>query len=185
MSYVNGPSMLRIVNVVASTRIKGLFDIEKLSQKLHHAQYDPEIFSGLVYRQASKPTIIMFSSGKISSQGATSEEGAKQAIIDTVNQANTLGAIIGSSEVEKIQIENIVGTASSNEEINLESLAENLQNVIYEPEQFPGLIYRPSKNSPVCLIFSSGKLVIVGGKSTDQISETFRKVLRTIKNALA
>jgi transcription initiation factor TFIID TATA-box-binding protein len=55
--------------------------------------------------------------------------------------------------------------------------------VIYEPEQFPGLIYK-SSIGPTCLVFSSGKIIIVGSKSEEQIEETIQdlKNIVTLKN---
>ena len=78
---------VRIVNVVASTRVQGELDIEKLAFMLKHANYEPELFPGLVYRrQKPKATLIMFASGKITSVGARSEMQAKKTIEVTVEE---------------------------------------------------------------------------------------------------
>ncbi len=143
---------LRIVNVIASTRVKGQIDIEELSQILRKAQYEPCNFPGLVYRRQSQPTIIMFASGKISSHGAKNEVDAKNAILETVKEINQLGCIIGSYETSDIRIENVVGTADLSCFIDLESVAKSFPKAMYEPEQFPGLMLR-LEDSIVCLLF--------------------------------
>ena len=174
---------ITIVNVVASTRIGGSIDIEALSLKLSNVKYQPKIFPGLIYRK-SKPqvTIIMFYNGKISCVGAKSEVEAEQAIQSTLKHIEHIGCTIGSTRTEDIKIENVVGSGAFGYELDLELIKSHLNNAIYEPEQFPGLIYRPFNDSTVCLIFSSGKVVIVGGKSENQIRKTFQSTEDTIKN---
>jgi transcription initiation factor TFIID TATA-box-binding protein len=169
---------LTIVNIIASTRIKGEIDIEPLSQELPHAQYNPEIFSGLIYRKVGQPTVIMFASGKVSSHGAKSEREAKQVIARVVREIADRGRIIGSTELEPIGIENVAGSGDLEQEIDLGSLAKRLSSAKYEPQTFPGLIYRPYGNSVVCLIFTTGKVAIVGAKSEHQIIKTFQDVSR-------
>jgi transcription initiation factor TFIID TATA-box-binding protein len=175
---------LRIVNIIASTRVRGSIDIEKLSQEMPNVQYNPELFPGLVYRVKQRPTIIMFASGKISSHGAKSEKEAKEAIVNTLKQIEELHCIIGSSKMENIRIENVVGLADLGYEIDLEKVAQNLRSAIYEPEQFPGLLYKPSHNSLSCTIFSTGKMMIVGGKSESQIKRTFEQTASLIQRLL-
>jgi transcription initiation factor TFIID TATA-box-binding protein len=163
---------MKIVNVIASTKILGDIDVELLSVILKNNQYEPGIFPGLVYRK-EKYTIIMFSSGKISSHGTKSESEAKKAIDDTLKEIKKIGGIIGDDKYDKINIENIVGSGELSVKLNLESLIKKLPFVIYEPEQFPGLIYRPTNNSIVCLIFNSGKVVIVGTKSKKKLEQVY------------
>lgn len=165
---------VNIVNIIATTHIAGLIDIEGLSQKLQHTKYDPEIFCGLVYKRKGMPTNIMFASGKISSHGAKSEKVAKQSIVETLRKIKDLGFVLGSAQMEKVKIENVVGTADLGRPLDIESMGNRLLHVIYEPEQFPGLIYRPFDSSIVCLVFATGKIVIVGGKSEKQIRQAFQ-----------
>jgi transcription initiation factor TFIID TATA-box-binding protein len=166
---------LQIVNIIASARIRGTIDILNLYEKLPDVSYDPEIFSGLIYRRLKqKPTIIMFASGKISSHGSKSVEQATKAIRDTLKEIEEIGCVDGSSEIEWIRIENMVGRADILKPIDLEKLySTTLIGAIYEPEQFPGLICSPLRNSVKCLVFSTGKIVIVGAKSEGQLKEAF------------
>jgi transcription initiation factor TFIID TATA-box-binding protein len=170
---------IKIVNIIASTRIKGNFDIEKLSTILENTYYDPTSFPGLIYKK-KKFTVIMFFSGKISSHGTKSELDAKKTIIDVVKEIKNLNGIIGSDQIEKIKIENVVGSGDFKNEIDIELLISSLRNANYKPEIFPGLIYRPYNNSIVCTLFKSGKINIVGAKKESEIYDTFnyiRKIL--------
>ena len=175
---------LVIVNIVASTRIRGSIDIETLSQRLEHTEYNPEIFPGLVYRQTNhEPTIIMFASGKISSHGARSEEQARQAIATTVRRIEGMGCIIGSADIDEIKMENVVGSANLGCKIDLENVVKCLPTAIYKRRRFPGLIFRPFNNSVICLIFSTGKMVVAGGKSVSQVERVFLDTTNIIKSA--
>jgi transcription initiation factor TFIID TATA-box-binding protein len=66
-------------------------------------------------------------------------------------------------------IENIVATTSLETTIDFDLLTQYLDNSIYEPEQFPGIIYKPEKKGLTFLIFASGNVVIVGARNEEQI----------------
>lgn len=171
---------IEIINIIATARIKGKIDIERLYTLIPQSEYNPEIFGGLILKK-DKPTRILFASGKISSHGARSEKSAIDAIKVTLSEITAMGAISGISEIEWIRIENVVGSGNLNKRVDLEGLYSMLTSAVYEPEQFPGLIYKPLKNSVTCLVFASGKIIIVGGKSENQIKETFEIMENIIK----
>jgi len=154
---------VKIVNVVASTKLDNKLDIETIYSNLDHVQYEPDTFPGLVYRREKpKATIIMFSTGTVVSTGTTSEKKAKTAIDVTINE-------IGIKVYPQISIENITAVATLGKSIDMEDLQliPQLDNkVIYEPEMFPGAIYK-SKDATM-LIFHTGKIVVTGTKSKKQ-----------------
>ena len=78
----------------------------------------------------------------------------------------------------KIVIVNIVATASLKGELNLSEVAVGLglENVEYEPEQFPGLVYRMDEPRVVILIFSTGKIVCTGGKKVEDIPKAVEQL---------
>ena len=175
---------IRIVNVVASTRIQGKLDLEKLAFMLKHVDYEPETFSGLVYRrQNPKATLIMFTSGKITSVGARSKMQAKKAIEVTVEEIEKAGGLIGKNTLNPINVENVVGILDLKSSIDIDDLSLKLPHSIYEPDQFPSLIYRPTSGKEVVLIFASGKLVATGTKSEWQLRELLSKISETIAKA--
>ncbi|NYT01111.1 MAG: TATA-box-binding protein, partial [Methanocellales archaeon] len=68
-------------------------------------------------------------------------------------------------------------------ELNLNAIAIGLglENIEYEPEQFPGLVYRIKEPKVVVLLFGSGKLVITGGKKTEDIEAAVKKISKELK----
>jgi len=81
----------------------------------------------------------------------------------------------------KIRIENIVASASLNVDINLDKIVSKLEGMEYEPEQFPGLVYRMSKPKAAALIFGSGKIVCTGARSVSDVHLVFKKVINVVK----
>ncbi|OQB24847.1 MAG: TATA-box-binding protein 2 [Euryarchaeota archaeon ADurb.Bin190] len=66
--------------------------------------------------------------------------------------------------------------------LNAIALGLGLENIEYEPEQFPGLVYRIKQPKVVVLIFSSGKLVVTGGKSPEECEEGVHIVRMQLEN---
>ena len=77
-------------------------------------------------------------------------------------------------------IQNIVETIDVKNRIDLKNLSLVLPRIIYEPDQFPGAFFRTSQG-PVCLIFSTGKVVIVGSKSERQLTNCVRNLVKILK----
>ena len=143
-------------------------------------EYNPDQFPGLIFRLDSpKVTALIFKSGKMVITGAKSTEELIKAVKKIVRTLYKKGIIITSRP--KIQIQNIVASANLYREVNLEKAAFLLENNMYEPEQFPGLIYRMSEPQVVLLIFSSGKMVITGAKSEDEVEEAVRKIYKKLE----
>ncbi len=143
-------------------------------------EYNPDQFPGLIFRLDSpKVTALIFKSGKMVITGAKSTEELIKAVKKIVRTLYKKGIIITGRP--KIQIQNIVASANLYREVNLEKAAFLLENNMYEPEQFPGLIYRMSDPQVVLLIFSSGKMVITGAKSEDEVEDAVRKIYKKLE----
>ncbi len=82
-----------------------------------------------------------------------------------------------------IKIENIVASASLGVRVPLEKMIKYLEGTEYEPEQFPGLVYRVREPKAATLIFSSGKVVCTGARSIEDVKRVIKKVIDAIKNA--
>jgi TATA-box binding protein (TBP) (component of TFIID and TFIIIB) len=78
------------------------------------------------------------------------------------------------------KIQNIVATLNVQNKIDLKYVSMVIPEIIYEPEQFPAAIFRTSEG-PVCLIFSTGKVVIVGSKSERQLTNCVRNLVKILK----
>ncbi len=171
--------MFRVENVVASTSLTQSLDLIALSKVLN-SNYIPERFPGLIYRdKRSKATLMIFDSGKIVCTGAKSENKARKAILHLINELKINGIIILNPA--KIEIKNIVAVTELNIKLNLETLAEKLKGAIYEPDQFPALIYK-IEDLCITLIFSNGKVICVGGKKEAFIKKALEKLEALIKD---
>ena len=82
-----------------------------------------------------------------------------------------------------IKIENIVASASLGVRVPLEKMIKYLEGTEYEPEQFPGLVYRVKDPKAATLIFSSGKIVCTGARSIEDVKRVVKKVIDAIKSA--
>jgi transcription initiation factor TFIID TATA-box-binding protein len=112
--------------------------------------------------------------------GAKSEEEARRAVMKVVKELKKGGIIIISKPELKIQ--NIVASASLGGVIDLEKAAYTLAKTMYEPEQFPGLIYRMDEPKVVILLFASGKLVCTGAKKEQDVYDAVRKLHKILED---
>ena len=157
-----------VENVVATATLGQKLDLIAIMKVFRNVEYRPKKFPGLVFRlKRPKTATLIFSTGKMVCTGAKSEKLARTAIRKVVRELKNSGIIIlGKPE---IVIQNIVATANLHGLVDLEAAVDVLENVMYEPEQFPGLIYRMADPKVVILVFASGKLVCTGGKSAEMV----------------
>jgi transcription initiation factor TFIID TATA-box-binding protein len=182
--YERMKSTIDIVNVVASTKLAEAFDLPKIETDLEGAVYNKKKFPGLVYRvKTPKAAFLIFTSGKIVCTGSKNIEDVRTVIITLAKRLKSIGFEMIDTEPE-IHIQNIVASADLKTDLNLNAVALGLglENIEYEPEQFPGLVYRIKEPKVVVLIFSSGKLVITGGKSPEECEEGEQIVRRQLEN---
>jgi len=166
---------VEIQNVVAVASLGQKIDLIAILKIFRNVEYRPKRFPGLVFKlKYPKTTTLIFSTGKMVCTGAKSEKMAKSAISKVVRELRKEDFIIRG--MQKIEIVNIVGTADAGGEVDLEAAADVLDNNMYEPEQFPGLIYRMEEPRVVILIFRSGKMVLTGSKSEDQVHDAVEKI---------
>ncbi len=166
---------VNIENVVASAILKQRIDLNSVVKAFPNVEYRPEQFPGLVFRlKKPKTATLIFNSGKMVCTGAKSEKQAKKAVRTVVQELKDNGILI----VEKadIQVQNIVASASLGGKIDLEKSAFSLGRTMYEPEQFPGLIYRMVEPKVVILLFASGKLVCTGAKKESEVYDAVNKL---------
>ena len=156
---------IEIQNVVASTGIGQELDLQSVAMDLEGADYDPDQFPGLVYRTSEpKAAALIFRSGKIVCTGAKSVADVHQSLDIVFEELRALQ--IPVSDDPEVTVQNIVTSADLGRDLNLNAIAIGLglEHIEYEPEQFPGLVYRLDDPDVVALLFGSGKLVVTGGK---------------------
>lgn len=168
---------MNVENVVASTSLGMELDLSQLAMDMDGVDYDPDKFPGLVYRiHDPKAAALIFRSGKVVCTGAESIPAVEEALEHTFNKIASLGLDV--DEDPTIHIQNMVASADLGESLNLNAIAIGLglESVEYEPEQFPGLVYRLDEPDVVVLLFGSGKMVITGGKDQDDVTEAIDHV---------
>ena len=174
---------IKIENVVASASLGVPVKLEKLVSSLDGIEYEPDQFPGLVMRlKDPRAAALIFSSGKVVCTGAKSPSDAKLVMSKIVGRMNKIGIKIPKDY--KVQLENIVASAKLDRELNLNNIAFNLENTEYEPEQFPGLVYRIDDPRVTFLLFGSGKIICTGGRSIQDVKRAVAKAdnkLREIK----
>ncbi len=86
-----------------------------------------------------------------------------------------------SIPLPKFKIENIVASANLNVELDLYSIAMEVEDVEYEPEQFPGAILKLKKPKASLLLFKNGKLICTGGKSEEDVKQAIKAAINILK----
>jgi transcription initiation factor TFIID TATA-box-binding protein len=119
-----------------------------------------------------KTATLLFSSGKVNCTGAKTIEDVRKTLIVIADELRKIGIAVYDNNELGITIQNIVATANLEGELNLNQVAIGLglENIEYEPEQFPGLVYRIKSPKVAMLLFSSGKIVCAGGRTVEEVS---------------
>jgi transcription initiation factor TFIID TATA-box-binding protein len=171
---------VQIENVVATADLNQPLDLDAILKVTPGAKYNPQRFAGLVYKsKKTKTTTLLFSSGKMVCTGAKSARSATAAIAHIVKELRDQGIIIILNP--DCEIENIVASANLHGTIDLEIVTERLRKTMYEPEQFPGLIYNMNAPKAVLLVFASGKIVCVGAKTENDVNVAVEKLRDTLE----
>ncbi|MDT7888389.1 MAG: TATA-box-binding protein [Desulfurococcales archaeon] len=170
---------MRIENIVATVIFEHQLDLDLIEQGVSNIEYNPDQFPGLILRLDSpKVTALIFRSGKMVVTGAKKTSDLIKAVKKILRMFLKSGVSISGKP--RIQIQNIVASANLGMEVLLEKAAYLLENTMYEPEQFPGLIYRLVDPKVVLLIFSSGKMVITGAKSEEEVEKAVNHTYKTL-----
>ncbi|KAI6110094.1 TBP-domain-containing protein [Pisolithus sp. B1] len=153
-------------NIVATVNLDCKLDLKTIALHARNAEYNPKRFAAT--------TALIFASGKMVVTGAKSEDDSRLASRKYARIVQKLGF---DAKFAEFKIQNIVGSCDVKFPIRLEGLAySHGQFSSYEPELFPGLIYRMLKPKVVLLIFVSGKIVLTGAKVREEIYTAFNTI---------
>jgi len=196
---MNDEDRLTVVNVVASTRVAEELDLPDIAVQLHCEYEPEQFPGVVYRVKEPKLAILMFRSGRAVCTGGKNEENIHEGIKRMIGDLRGAGIKTWDTSDVEIEVQNMVatyalhypedyaGTARMDDhtlkikegdplkglprKLNLNNLTFHLpfDKVEYEPEQFPGLIYRLDYPKVVCLIFGSGKMVITGARHKDEI----------------
>lgn len=171
---------IKIQNIVASASLEKEIPLIKLAEALPNTEYNPEQFPGLVMRiKEPKTSALIFSSGKIVCTGAKSMAKVKEAVQKIIQNIEKIRVKITVDP--KIAVQNMVASGSIGMDLNLNSLAMTLENTEYEPEQFPGLVYKLPTTRATFLLFSNGKIVCTGTRSESKLREAVDKLIQVLQ----
>jgi transcription initiation factor TFIID TATA-box-binding protein len=172
---------IKVQNIVASTTFAEKLDLDVIAQSLEDAEYEPEQFPGLVYRLDSpKTATLLFGSGKANCTGAKNIEDVRKTVSILTEKLERIGVKVYKNP--EIVIQNIVATSDLGGELNLSevAIALGLENVEYEPEQFPGLVYRFKEPKVAMLLFGSGKIVCAGARKIEDVNLAVDKLSKEL-----
>ncbi|EIM20589.1 TBP-domain-containing protein [Wallemia mellicola] len=166
-------------NIVATVNLDCRLDLKTIALHARNAEYNPKRFAAVIMRiRDPKTTALIFASGKMVVTGAKSEDDSKLASRKYARIIQKLGF---DAKFSEFKIQNIVGSCDVKFPIRLEGLAYTHGHFSsYEPELFPGLIYRMVKPKVVLLIFVSGKIVLTGAKVREEIYTAFNNIYATL-----
>ncbi len=175
---------IKIVNIVVSTSLEHDIPLEKMAATLPNTEYNPEQFPGLVIRiKEPKTSALIFSSGNVVCTGARTLKEIDESIEKIIKSLEKINIKITAKP--KIKIQNMVASGSIGMELNLNTLAMKLDNTEYEPEQFPGLVYKLAggeKGKATFLLFSNGKIVCTGTKSEEEVEQSVETLTQTLQS---
>ena len=170
---------ISIENIVASTIFADKLDLDLIAQSIVDTEYEPEQFPGLIYRLKNpKTATLLFRSGKANCTGAKNIKDVHMVIGIIAANLRNIGITVFDDNKLEVIIQNMVATAQLAGELNLSQVAVGLglDNVEYEPEQFPGLVYRMHSPKVAMLLFSSGKIVCAGSRKIEDVSIAVEKL---------
>lgn len=170
----------QLQNIVSTVNLGCKLDLKKIALHARNAEYNPKRFAAVIMRiREPRTTALIFSSGKMVCTGAKSEEMSRLAARKYARIVQKLGF---EAKFSDFKIQNMVGSCDVKFPIRLEGLVlTHSQFSSYEPELFPGLIYRMVKPRIVLLIFVSGKVVLTGAKERNEIYQAFEYIYPILK----
>lgn len=174
---------ITIVNMVGISKVGENLDLNFISMSLEGSEYEPEQFPGLVFRITDpKAAFLIFKSGKVVCTGTTSPADAQRALEICVRSLSEIDVKV--LEGPTIEIVNIVASADLGAEMNLNQVAMGLglENIEYEPEQFPGLVYRLRDPKVVLLVFSTGKVICTGARNKLDLERAMENIKAELKD---
>jgi len=172
----------KIQNIVATTSLGKDVPLTKLAKTIPNTEYNQEQFPGLVLRvKEPKSAVLVFSSGNLVCTGTKSIAQVKEVIEQVIKTLRKINVRV--TDKPKITVQNIVASGHINMTLNLNYLSLELENTEYEPEQFPGLVFKLEDPTATFLLFSNGKLVCTGTKNNQQLQDSMEQLVATLDEA--
>ncbi len=175
----------RIVNLVAYSNLQQTLDLYNLALAIPNIEYEPEQFPGAVLKiKEPKVSMLLFKNGKIIVSGASSEKQITTGIRKALKLLHEVQPEIKVRRKIEYKVVNMVASASLNKKLDLFELALGLDNVEYEPEQFPGAVMKITEPKASILLFLNGQLICAGVKNEKDLKKALNKTRKFVKQAL-
>jgi transcription initiation factor TFIID TATA-box-binding protein len=172
----------KIQNLVASSNLETTLDLYNLAAAIPDVEYEPEQFPGAIFKlKEPKVTLLLFKNGKLIISGASTEEDIVAGIKKATKLINEIQKDVKVKKNIAYNIVNLVATSNLNKPVDLFQAAITLDDIEYEPEQFPGAIIRIHNPKITILLFKNGKMICAGAKSEADI----KKSITIVKKLLA
>lgn len=172
----------KIQNLVASSNLETVLDLYNLAAAIPDVEYEPEQFPGAIFKlKEPKVTLLLFKNGKLIISGASTEEDIVAGIKKATKLINEIQKEVKIKKSIEYNIVNLVATSNLNRPVDLFQAAVTLDDIEYEPEQFPGAIIRIHAPKVTILLFKNGKMICAGAKSEADI----KKSINVVKKLLA
>ncbi|CAI5717723.1 unnamed protein product [Hyaloperonospora brassicae] len=166
---------VKIMNVVGTVDLKTPLDLKVIALHARNAEYNPKRFSAVIMRlRDPKTTALIFGSGKVVITGGTSEGSCRLAARKFTRVIQKLNF---PAKFTEFKVRNVMGTCDVRFPIRLEGLLnDHARFSSYEPELFPGLIYKLVEPKLTLLIFVSGKIVLCGARDSNHLHQAIDKM---------
>ena len=171
----------QIVNLVASAAMNATLDLYNLAVSVPNIEYEPEQFPGAILKlKEPKVSMLLFKNGKVICSGASSEKEIEQGIIKASKLIHEIQPKVKVLKKVEYTVVNLVATANLHQNLDLFHTALSLDNVEYEPEQFPGAILRLEDPKITLLLFKNGKVICAGAKKEEDLKRGLEKAAKLI-----
>ena len=170
---------VKVENIVATITLGQNLDLKHITKHLDGASKPPR-FPGVVYKLIKpKVAMLLFRTGIVICSGALSKKDITSAVDKLIKELRKCRVRIKKKPIIKVQ--NIVASSDLSFNVNLDVLATNAFNTEYEPERFPGLVFRLDEPKTVMLIFRSGRIIITGAKTQTAAQTSAEKTQEMVK----
>ena len=171
-----------VQNMVASANLQVELDLYAIAREVENVEYEPEQFPGAILKlDDPKTSLLLFKIGKVICAGAKSEADVDKAIRKAYSKIKD--CVRGERKKPNLSfvIVNIVASAHLDVDLDLYAIAKEVENVEYEPEQFPGAILKLKDPKTSLLLFKNGKLICTGAKNEADVGRSINKTYEMIK----
>lgn len=170
----------KVENIVSSITLDRHLDLKQLAKRVKEID-NPKQFPGVIYRlEEPKLAMLIFRTGKVICSGARSRKNINDAVNTLLKTLRKAGMSV--KKKPKVEIQNIVASSGLGFKVNLDVLATECENTEYEPEQFPGLVFRLDEPKTVMLVFRSGRIIITGAKTPKDVIKAAERTREIIKS---